>query len=160
MKHASQVRYPASSDVVIRMITDKAYHIRKLDHMGVDYAVLSHAFDGDDFTLRIQRQISMQARGVLAKVVAGKTHVVSEEHWRISDKTGAITVDTGGMPLDISCEARLYDEGGECVVDFLWHVRAKLPVGGKALEKLVVVNMAQRVTEELDAALQMLEGDQ
>jgi hypothetical protein len=158
MKHLSQARFPASSAVVLRMFTDRAFHTRKLDAMGLsNYQVLDHASKGDEFRIRIQRRVPMQAPAVVKKFVGAESTVINEERWNRKSKSGSVQVDPVGMPLDMSCVTSVADEGKGCVVSYEWTIKAKVPLVGGALEKFVVSDLERRSAEETQAALQMLD---
>lgn len=156
MKHEMRARYPASSDVVMKMFTDKDYHARKMEKLGIDFKVLEHAFDGENFRLKAQRLVPIQASGIAAKFMPATSTVVNDEKWTVSDKTGSVVVETKGVPLAMSCTARMQDEGDGCVVVYDWDVKAKIPLGAGALEKFVVSDMKVREAEERDAAISLL----
>ncbi|HZR37089.1 MAG TPA: DUF2505 domain-containing protein [Nevskia sp.] len=158
MKHKSQARYPAPAEVVLRMFTDKAFHTGKLDAMGLkNYQVLDHVFDGQDFRIRIQRKVPMQAPAVVKKFVGAESTVVNEERWNLKSRTGRVLVEPVGMPIEMSCQTSLRDQGDGCVVDFEWTINARVPLVGGALEKFVVGDLEKRAGEETALAVRMLE---
>ena len=157
MKHQSQVRYPASPDVVIRMFTDKNFHTRKLDAMGLkNYQILDHALDGAEFSIKIRRKVPMQAPALVKKVVPAESTVVNEECWNTKTRTGRVVVEAQGMPLDMSCVTALKAQGGECIVSYDWTIKARIPIIGGALEKFVVSDLERRSAEENEIAIRML----
>jgi len=157
MKHQSQVRYPASSDVVIKMFTDKNFHTRKLDTMGLkNYLILDHALEGAEFRIKIQRKVPMQAPALVKKFVSAESTVVNEERWNTKSKTGKVLVEPQGMPLEMWCVTALKDQGGECIVSYDWTIKAGIPIVGGALEKFVVSDLERRSTEENEIAIRML----
>jgi len=158
MKHQSQARYPAPAEVVIRMFTDRDFHTRKLDAMGLKrYEVLEHVLDGPDFRIKILRQVPMQAPALVKKFIPAESTVINEERWNIKNKTGAVLVEPRGMPLQLSCITALRDQGKACVVSFDWTIQAKVPLLGGALEKFVVADMEKRAAEETDIAIGLLD---
>lgn len=157
MKHATTARYPAPSETVIRMFTDEGYHARKLEKLGIEYEILAHEFDGEDFRLKARRAVPVQAGGLAGRMMPATTQVVNDERWRVSDKTGSVVVEPSGVPLEMSCSARMRDQDGECVVEYDWDIRARIPVGGGSLEKFVIADMENRAADELEAALSLLD---
>lgn len=157
MKRESRARYPASSDVVMKMFTDKDFHSRKMGILGMDFDILEHEFDGKDFRLKAQRGVPMQATGIAAKFMPAKTQVVNDERWSVADKTGTVEVKPQGVPLEMNCTAQMRDEGDECVITYSWNIRAKIPLGGGSLEKFVAADMEKREAEELEAAISLLD---
>ena len=159
MKHQSQARYPAPSDVVMRMFTDKNFHTRKLDAMGLkNYQILDHTLKGADFRIRIRRKVPMQAPALVKKFFPAESTVVNEERWNTKSRTGSVVVEPQGVPLEMSCATALNDQGGECIVSFDWTVKAKIPLVGGVLEKFVISDMERLAAEETAIAIRML-GD-
>jgi hypothetical protein len=157
MKHQSQAHYPASSAVVLRMFTDRDFHTRKLDAMGLkNYQVLEQSMEGPEFRIKIRRKVPMQAPSIVKKFVPAESTVVNEETWNTKTKTGRVLVDAVGMPLEVSCTTRMRDEGKACVVDFDWIIHARIPLVGGTLEKFVVSDMERRAAEETAVAVGML----
>jgi hypothetical protein len=157
VKHQSYARYPASSDVVIKMFSDKNFHTRKLEQMGMKFEVLEHAFDGKEFRIKVERRVPLQAPGMIKKVVPAETRVVNEERWTVASKTGRVKVEPQGIPINMSCTASMKDEGGECVITYNWDINATLPLMG-ALEKFIASDMEKKAQEENDVAVTLL-GD-
>ena len=158
MKHQSQARFPAPAAVVLRMFTDRAFHTRKLDAMGLkNYEVLEHAAKGDEFRIRIRRKVPMQAPAMVKKFVGAESTVVNEERWNRAKGSGSVLVEPVGMPLEMSCATSVKDEGAGCVVRYDWTINAKVPLVGGALEKFVVSDLEKRAGEETRIALEMLD---
>ena len=157
MKHQSYARYPASSDVVIRMFTDKDFHTKKLQAMGLPkFEILEHQFDGKEFRIKIDRRVPLQAPGIVKKVVPAETRVVNEERWTVASKTGRVKVEPQGIPVNISCTASMKDEGGGCVVTYNWEINATVPLIGGALEKFIIGDMEKKAAEETQIAITLL----
>lgn len=158
MKHQSEARFPAPSKVVIKMFTDRDFHERKLEGLGLlKYKVLAHEFDGADFMIKIERKVPVQAPGMVKKVVAAESTVVHEERWNLRRKTGRVVAQPQGMPVEITCEAVMSDDGGACLVRYDWNVHAKLPLVGGQLEKFIIADMTKRADEETRVAIALLD---
>lgn len=157
MKHETQARYPALSEKVIRMFTDRRYHEQKMQSLGIEFSILDYAFDGDELRLKTKRMLPVQASGIAGRFLPSRTEVVNEEFWRISDKSGSVSVETRGVPLRMSCTASMRDEADECVITYEWDIKAKVPMGAGALEKFVIKDMAGREAKEHDAAIALLD---
>lgn len=157
MKHEMRAHYPASSDVVMKMFTDKDYHARKMQKLGIDFKLLEHEFDGENFRLKAQRLVPIQASGIAAKFMPATSTVVNDEKWSVKDKTGSVVVETKGVPLAMSCTAKMQDQDDGCVVVYDWDIKARIPLGGGALEKFVVGDMKVREAEEREAAISLLD---
>lgn len=153
MKHKSQARYPVPSAVVIRMFTDKAFHTRKLDQMGIKYKVLEHDSSPKEFRIRIERKVPMNAPGVVKKLFGAETTVVNDESWNPAARTGRVKVMPQGVPVEVSCTASMKDEGGGCVISYDWDINARVPLIGGAVEKFVIGDMEKRADEETQVGI-------
>jgi hypothetical protein len=152
MKHEMKSRYPAPAAVVLKMFADPAFHTRKLQALGVArYELLASGQDGDEHYVRIERKVPISLPGM-----KGENSVTSEERWNHAQKTGRVSVQTQGIPIQMSCEATVGDEGAESVVTYRWTIEAKLPIVGATLEKFVVADMEKRSAAETEAGIQLL----
>lgn len=157
LKHTSTARYPASPAVVIRMFTDRGFHTRKLEAMGLaKFEVVDHAFDGKDFRIKIDRRVPVAAPGGAKKLMGGETRVINEEFWNVGTQTGRVLVEPVGMPVEMSCETSIAADGSDSVVTFHWTIHAKIPVMGGTLEKFIVSDMEKRADEETRIAASFL----
>ena len=157
MKHLSQARYPAPPDVVMRMFSDVNFHTRKLEQMGFSsFRVLGHSFDGKDFRIKVERKVPMQVPGLLKKVVPSESTAINEESWNVQAGTGRVVVEPVGMPLEISCVARIEAHGQECLISYDWTIKARIPLVGGALEKFVASDMDKHFARETAIAVSLL----
>ena len=108
MRHKTQARYPASSDVVIKAFTDKAFHLKKLEALKLPkFQVLSAAGDGKSFRIRVERHVPVDAPGIVRKFIPAQTRVINEEHWTLASKSGTVKAEPQGVPVEISCTAAM-----------------------------------------------------
>ena len=157
MKHSMQSRYPASKAVVLRMFADRAFHERKLTHMGIEsFEVLEHSAEDGRFRLKVARDVPVNLPGL--KKASGSSRVVHTEDWDLEAGTAAISAEPKGMPLEMWCDARIVDDGDDaCVVHYDWEIKASVPVVGRKLEKFVASDMESRAADEVKAGCRFLD---
>lgn len=157
MKHSMQSRYPAPKAVVLRMFADRDFHERKLAHMGIErFEVLEHEAGKDRFRIKVARDVPVNLPGL--KKASGSSRVVHTEDWDLSTGKAAITAEPKGMPLEMSCDARIVDDGDDaCVVHYDWEITASVPVVGRKLEKFVASDMESRAADEVEAGCRFLD---
>ena len=156
-RHEMKARYPAPADTVLKMMTDRAFHTRKLDGMGLSqYQVLDHACSGNDFRIRIERKVPVQMPGM--KKAAGETTVINEESWNLATRSGRVRVQPAGMPVEMNAELSISDEDDGSVITFQWTIDARIPVVGATLEKFIVSDIESRAAEETRAAVALLDA--
>ena len=157
MRFEVKARYPASSAVVIKMFSDKDFHTKKLEALGLrKYQVLKHESTDTDFSIRIERKVPMAPPGIISRFVPAEASVTSEERWNRTQKTGRIKVEPAGIPVDITGTATLADAGQECVITYVWEAKARIPLVGGALEKFIASDMEKKMVDETKAAVSLL----
>jgi len=158
MKLQTQARYSAPSEVVIKAFTDEAFHRAKMDQLGIEFEILASDASGDSYRLQAKRLVPINASGIVAKIMPKTSEVVNDETWNRSDKSGRVVVETKGVPLDMSCTAQMKDDGDGCVIDYNWEIKAKIPLGGGALEKFVAGDVGNRAEEERKVGESLLDS--
>src|SRR5688572_8615584 len=144
MKQKLEARYPASSDVVIKMMTDKKFYTDRLDLQGIKgYEVADHKSDGKDFSITINRKITA-------------INVKSVEKWNVPKKTGSIVVELQGMPMDVSCTTSLRDDGSGCVLTYNWDIVSKIPLVGGKIEKQFAGENEKAIPEQTRYGIELL----
>jgi len=148
MKHEIKSRYAASAETVMRMFANPDFHIAKLEGLGLNkYQVLDKEAKGEDFRIRIERKVPLDAPALVRKVVPAETTAISDERWNLRMRRGKVAISPG-IPVDMNCEAVIVDQGSECIVTYAWDVRAKVPLIGGALEKFICSDLEARMVDE------------
>jgi hypothetical protein len=146
MKQKLEGRYPASSDVVIKMMTDRKFYTDRLELQGLkEYEVVNHKSDGKNFSITIKRKV-------------GPIAVTSIETWNVAKKTGTIKVELAGMPMEVSCVTTLADKGGECVLTYDWDIHSKVPLVGGKIEKQFAGENEKAIPEQTRLGIQLLKN--
>lgn len=157
MKFDIKAKYPAPSATVLKMFMDKEFHARKLVALGIARSrVLEHDAKGDDFRIKVERKVPLNAPGMVKKFVPAEATVVSEERWNAAKKTGTVKVEPAGVPVDIRCNARFTDDAQGCVITYAFEVSARVPLVGGALEKFIASDMESKFADEARAAITLL----
>ena len=158
MKFDIKARYPAPSEVVLKMFMDKEFHAKKLVVLGIQKSrVIEHAAAGDDFRIKVERKVPLNAPGMIKKFIPAEATVVSEEKWNRAKKTGSVKVEPAGVPVEIRCTARFADDAQGCTVIYAFEVNARVPLVGGALEKFIASDMESKFAEEAKAAATLLD---
>lgn len=157
MKQKLEQRYPASSDVVIKMMTDKDFHCKRLEMQGFNtYEIVSHKSEGDRFSIKFKRKVPMAAPGPVKRFVSAENTVVHEDAWNRKTKTGTISVEIQGMPIEMSCKTSLRDVGKECVLTYDWEIKSGVPLVGGTIEKAVAAENEKAIPAQTRAGVELL----
>jgi len=143
--------------VVLKMFTDKEFHAKKLGVLGITKSrVIEHDDKGDDFRIKVERKVPLNAPGMIKKFIPAETTVVSEERWNRAKKTGAVKVEPVGVPVEIKAGVRFADDAQGCTITYAFDVTARVPLVGGALEKFIASDMESKFAEEAKAAITLL----
>jgi hypothetical protein len=146
MKHKIEARYPAPSDVVIRALTDRKFYCDRLELQGFKtYEVVSHHFDGKDFSIKFKRKLPTGT-------------VVHEDTWNVASKTGRVIVELAGMPVEMTGVTALRDEGGGCVLSYDWDIKSSIPLVGGKIEKTIAAENDKAVPALTQAGIELLKN--
>lgn len=157
MKQKIEQRYPAPSDVVIKMMTDKNFYTRRLELGGHKvYEIVSHHAEGDRFAIKFRRKIPVAAPGPVKKFVSAENTIVHEDAWNRATKKGTIAVDIQGMPIEIRAKTSLRDDGAECVLTYVFEITSRIPLVGGAIEKAVASENEKAIPEQTRLGVQLL----
>ena len=156
MRYEIKSRYPASAEAVMRMFANPEFHAAKLQGLGLKkYQVLDQEAKGEDFRIRIERHLALDAPALVRKVVPAETTAISDERWNLRTRKGKVSISPG-IPVDMNCEASITDVGAECVVSYVWDVRARVPLIGGALEKFICSDLESRMVDETRVAATLI----
>lgn len=160
MDHVIEVRFPASSDVVIKAFTDKEFHLSKCDALGSkEVELLDDSADPDNFYVKIRRlmPVEVDVPRALKSLVPSMVTIEHKDAWNASTKTGFIEIELSGLPVSLTADVSLRDEGDECVYRYEWHIKAKVPLVGGKLEKLLASDMDEKIPKETAASIPLLD---
>lgn len=163
MKHQIKARYPAKAEVVIRMLTDPAYYPAKFKAMNQPkFEVLSQRAEGDNFSIKLKRQVPLQTPvpGMLKKLLPSETTLVHEDSWNAASRSGRMSVEVPGIPVDLSCKTSLRDDGAGSVLVYDWDIRARIPLIGGVLEKFLAADMEKTWAKDNEVGVALLRNYQ
>ena len=136
----------------MRMFANPDFHVAKFEGLGLKkYQVLDQEAKGEEFRIRIERKVPLDAPALVRKVVPAETTAISDERWNLRTRKGKVSIRPG-IPVDMNCDAVVVDQGSGCVVTYAWDVRAKVPLIGGALEKFICSDLESRMVDETRVA--------
>ena len=146
MKFRHELSYDASPAEVFEMLADPAFRERVGEALDVVSADISLERDGDGFRLtndQVQRTGGLPS---FAKKIAGETtRVIQTEEWS-SPKGGTLRIDAPGKPTNMAGTIELVPDGAGTVEVVELEIKAKVPLIGGKLERL----MAEQVRDGMD----------
>ncbi len=159
MQEKRKARFPKNSETVIRMFSDREYFLKKYEICGAtNIRLLDHELDGDRFTIEITRDVpaDVPVPAFAKKFMADTMTVVQRDTWDLDSKTGQLHIDLRGVPVQISCDMTLEDEGENSILHMDFDCRANVPLIGKKVERLVLDDVIRKIEVDTEAGIQLL----
>lgn len=150
--------YTKNADAVFRMFTDKTYFERKYAGSTSSFEVLDHALDDKTFRIRVRRTMpaDIPVPGFAKKLLPGEMTVEQEDVWDLQARTGRITIEIDGAPVQASAQMKLVDgdKGGENHVH--WTVQCSVPLIGNKVAKFVASDIQAKSPADVQLSNQIL----
>ena len=154
MKLTHEVRYDASPDDVLAMLTDPAFRERAA--RAQDTTSVSVSVDGGAVTIdMVSPNTSVPA--FARKIVGESVHVVQAEEW--SGHTASFSLTTPGVPAGVSGTRRLVADGEGCLDTFEGEAKARIPLVGGKIEGLIGERLKEGWDTEHGVGVAWLEGE-
>lgn len=160
MKFDAKVTYRAPLDAVWSMLRDEKFHQARLQLAHAEADSIEIAEEGDAFTavVEIMQDTSDLKFPTMAKrfLPADGIRATISERWDTTTCEGVLTVDLGGLPVQLSATSHLDDNGHSVTRTVSGDLIVKVPMIGKKLESEAVKHVSEIVTAEEQAAADYL----
>lgn len=159
MKQTISVTYPVSPEVLLRALTDRAFHEAKIQALGaLRSEVLSDGRQGDEFVIRIRRSVrnTAQVPALLKKLVPDVSTLEHEDRFNVKAGKGHLALRIEGLPVQLSCELTAIAQGDGTELRHDWDIRCSLPIVGGAVERFLAADLPRRMEEEASAGRPLL----
>ena len=159
MKFRHELSYDASPAEVFEMLADPAFRKKVGEALDVVSDDITLERDGDGFTLsndQVQRTGGLPS---FAKKIAGDTtRVIQTEQWS-SPTGGALWIDAPGKPTTMAGTIQLVPDGAGTVEVVELEIKAKVPLVGGKLERLMADQVRDGMDTEREVGQAWLKGD-
>jgi hypothetical protein len=149
MKKNIKIMFPATTDIVIMMYTDKDYFLNKYKNLGAqNIEILDASFVGSEFSINIKRGLpaDVPVPSFAKKFFSGTMTIVQRDTWDACKKTGRLDIEFKGLPIDASCDLKLVGEGDGSALLMGWNINVKVPFVGGKLEKVLMEDMSKKLS--------------
>ena len=116
MQYTEQNTHAKSTDVVLKMFTDKSYFLNKYKKVGATHVeVLECSQTGDTFSITTSRQVAVEAPvpAFAKKLVPEQITIIQTDTWNVQTRKGTLDIQFKGIPVTITCAMTLRDQGSE-----------------------------------------------
>jgi len=161
MKFEEKHTFDKPAATILRMYSDRSFFERKYKGSGAwDVEVLEH--EKNDRKFRIKCRFNMKSDAPVPefarKFIGESISVVQQDSWDLQAMTGRLETEIKGMPVKISADMVLRDEGSGASNQLKWTVSCGIPLIGGKLEKVVAEDLQAKSQKDLDVTLKILQG--
>jgi hypothetical protein len=145
---------------VLKMFSDRAYFERKYRELGnTGIEVLEHVADAKKFRIKVRYTAKNSSPQIpdFAKKFLGETNVVTQtDTWDLEKKTGRLEAEIKGVPVKVSAEMKLADEGSGSANTLKWSLSCGIPLVGGKLEQVVAGDIQAKARADLAKSREIL----
>lgn len=159
MKVETEHHFEQDRETVYAMFCDPDYYVAKFEALGDrNVQILESTDDDEGFSIEIEREVQLDAPGMLKSVLGEWNALRQTEHWREEDGdyVNELQIHSDLVPMTISGTMRLVEDGEGCINIIEMNLDSRVPLIGKALVKFAAENTAKSLDEEYDFALDYL----
>ena len=146
---------------VLKMFSDRAYFERKYQSLGYkNIEVLEHSVDAKKFRIKVRYSAPNSAPVPdFAKKFLGENNIVTQsDAWDLEKKTGRLEAEIKGVPVKVSADMKLTDEGSGSANTLRWNLSCGIPLLGGKLEQLVGSDIQGKAKTDLATSRELLKG--
>ena len=140
MKFDDKHTFNKPAATVMKMFSDRGYFERKYQQLGVDdLEILECGKSGNTFRIKSRFKVKNDAPlpDFAKKFMAEKNTVTQQDTWDCTAMTGRLDIEIKGVPVKVSADMALKNEGGGCANHLKWNISCGIPLIGGKLESVV-----------------------
>lgn len=161
MQFTDKHTFDKPAATVLKMFSDRAYFERKYQDLGyTGIQVLEHVADAKRFRIKVRYQApnSAPVPDFAKKFLGEKNEVVQSDTWDLEKKTGRLEAEIKGVPVKVSADMKLADEGAGSANSLKWNLSCGIPLLGGKLEQLVAGDIQAKAKTDLAKTREILKG--
>jgi hypothetical protein len=161
MQFTDKHTFDKPATTVIKMFSDRAYFERKYQELGYsNIEVLEHTADGKKFRIKVRYTAKSDAAiPDFAKKFLGASNVVTQtDAWDADRKTGRIEAEIRGVPVKVTADMKLADEGAGSANTLKWNLDCGIPFIGGKLEQVVAGDIQAKAKFDVAKSRELLKN--
>jgi hypothetical protein len=159
MKFEDKHTFNKPAATVIKMFSDRAYFERKYKELAVDdLEVLECETTGSKFRIKSRFKVRNDAPlpEFAKKFMAEKNTVTQQDTWDTKTMTGRLEIEIKGVPVKVSADMTLKNEGAGSANNLKWNVSCGIPLIGGKLESVVADDIKVKAKNDVAASRKIL----
>ena len=159
MKFDDKHTFDKPAATVIKMFTDRAYFERKYQDVGAwDVEVLECEKSAKRFRIKARMTVKSDAPlpDFAKKFMSASNVVVRQDTWDIDKRTGHLDIEIKGVPVKVSADMVLKDEGKGSANTIRWNLSCGIPLLGGKLESLLAEDIRMKGAGDLAVSRKIL----
>ncbi|MGH8480858.1 MAG: DUF2505 domain-containing protein [Nevskiaceae bacterium] len=161
MQFTDKHTFDKPAATVLKMFSDKAYFERKYRELGFsNIQVLEHTVDAKKFRIKVRYSAPNSAPlPDFAKRFLGETNEITQsDTWDLEKKTGRLEAEIRGVPVKVSADMKLADEGAGSANTLKWNLNCGIPLIGGKLEQVVGGDIQAKSKTDQAKSREILQG--
>lgn len=161
MQFTDKHSFDKPAAAVLKMFADKAYFERKYRELGFgNVEVLEHSADAKRFRIKVRYTAPNSAPlPDFAKKFLGETNtIVQSDTWDLDRKAGRLEAEIRGVPVKVSADMKLADEGAGSANTLKWTLSCGIPFIGGKLEEVVAGDIKAKGKADLAKSRDILKS--
>ena len=151
-----ELEHPA--DRVYALLTDKKFLVDRIEAVGEDPPTIKIGKKGGKVEIELQRAARRDLPKVAAKVIGSVQKFTLKESWEPDGDgwSGSYIIEFDGVPGSVAADFELYPTDDGCVYCITHKPKVKMPIVGRALEKILVSQIEDGCDAEIDYLVEVL----
>ena len=143
---------------VYALLTDKTFLAERIEAVGEDPPAIKITKKGKKVKIELQRAARRDLPKVAAKVIGSVQKFTMEESWEPDGDgwSGSYLIEFGGVPGHVAADFELYPTEDGCVYSITHKPKVNMPIIGKTLEKILVIQVEDGCDAEIDYLVEAL----
>lgn len=159
MKFEDKHTFSKPAATVMKMFSDRAYFERKYKELAVNnLEVLECEKSGSKFRIKCRFKVKNDAPlpDFAKKFMAEQNTVTQQDTWDTGSMTGRLEIEIKGVPVKVSADMVLKNDGAGAANHLKWNVSCGIPLIGGKLESVLAEDIRFKAKNDIAVTRKIL----